>query len=676
MKFKICSHAKIFKLLIFFLFSLFLITAPVFSYPINFTDAQRNDISIKESPLRVVSLVPSITEIIFKIGAGDAVKGITYHETYPPKTSEKEIIGGFFSPSLTRIEEMRPDVIFYSRFHKKVEERFGNGGCQLINLETDSISDSYKNILLLGRIFNREKEAFRIVDEIKQQLKIISKKVAKIPALKRKRVIRLMGRDKVMTPGDDSFQNEMIRAAGGIPPVLNKKGNIVPITKEEWIRFNPQIIYGCGRDTETVKKFLNLSGWKDVEAVKNGDIFFFPCDLTCRAATNTGYFVSWLSSRINRNDFSNKEKQILKEEVFKSHRLDIDLDYIAHARLAYSNIHDFINKTLIVDFKKPLSIVSTLEGQREGIKSVGNHYSPPPCWSIGHKQSLKDIMARVYQVIGKSEDTASFLFTGADMDNLSIKHKRFKDMAVYALVTAGVISNAVRTSKDAGNYYEPGTINIILLTNMKLTPRAMTRAIISATEAKTAALLDMDIRSSYSPRFHRATGTGTDNIIAVQGTGIIIDNSGGHTKMGELIAKAVYEGVQEAVHKQNGLIAERNVFQRLKDRKISMFGLISKEKRECIESRSDFVGAVEEILLDPRYAGFVKSSFALSDEYEKGLFTDLTAYELWCEKIAKEIAGREIASRIDLIAMDDLPVVLRMALNSILNGVYYRLNPN
>jgi len=93
---------------------------------------------------------------------------------------------------------------------------------------------------------------------------------------------------------------------------------------------------------------------------------------------------------------------------------------------------------------------------------------------------------------------------------------------VYALVTAGVKSNAVRMSADEGRFYEPGTINIILLPNMKLTLRAMARAIISATEAKTAALMDLDIRSSYSSSMHRATGTGTDNIIVVEGKGRIL----------------------------------------------------------------------------------------------------------------------------------------------------------
>jgi hypothetical protein len=229
-------------------------------------------------------------------------------------------------------------------------------------------------------------------------------------------------------------------------------------------------------------------------------------------------------------------------------------------------------------------------------------------------------------------------------------------------------------SKDVGKYYEPGTINIILLTNMALTYRAMTRAIITATEAKTAALLDLDIRSSYTPKWHRATGTGTDNIMVIQGSGSEVDNTGGHTKMGELIAKAVYDGVLEAIDKQNHLTVSRNIFQRLRERKINMFGLASNKICECIAGRTEQVIALEEILLEPRYAGFIESSLALSDDYEKGLFTDLTAYDLYCKIIAEEIAGKKIERMEDMIEMKQLPIVLKRALNALMNGIYYKLN--
>lgn len=654
------------------LFMLLLNAASVFPYPITLADAQGNHITIRQKPVRVVSLVPSVTEIIFRLGAQDSVKAITHHSTYPPETSGKAIVGGFFSPSLNRIEEMEPDIIFVSRIHKEVMERFGNEKCQLINLETDSITDAYKNIMVLGRIFGKEDEAASLIDETKKELRIIEKKVSHIPYAERKRVIRLMGRDQIIAPGDDSFQNDFIRAAGGIPPTFNKKGQVVTVTKEEWVKFNPQIIYSCGGDREAVKRLFDRPGWKDVEAVRTGRIFSFPCDLTCRASTNIGYFVSWLSSRIYEDAYSQRENQVLEEQVFASQKLAIDIDYVKDVRIAHSRIYDFINKTLIIDFKEPLAVLSTLEGQRDGVISVGNHYSSPPCWGIGHKHGLKDIKTRVYQVVDRAEKTASFLFTGADMDNLAVKCERFKDMEVYALVTAGVKSNAVRTSGDRGNYYEPGTINVILLTNMELTPRAMTRAVITATEAKTAALMDMDVRSSYSGTVHRATGTGTDNIIVVRGKGSRIDNAGGHTKVGELIGKAVYGGVQEAVYRQNGLTVSRNIFQRLKERKISTFGLISEKECDCDLRGNDLMNALEEMLLVPRYAGFIEASFSVSDDYEKGLFADIKAYELWCKEIAEEIAGRDIETMRNLVGRDDIPVVLRTALNALLNGVFHR----
>jgi len=483
-----------------------------------------------------------------------------------------------------------------------------------------------------------------------------------------------MGLNPLAVPGDDSFQNEFIRAAGGISPVFNKQGKIVAISPKEWIEFNPQVIYGCDFDIEAAKKFFNGPGWKDVEAVQQGAIYKFPCDLTCRAATHTGVFVSWLSSRIYRTEFSKKENQVLENKIFQSRKLDINLDYIKDVCIAYSHIYDFTNKTLIIDFKSTLSIVSTLEGQRNEIESVGNHYFPPPCWAVGHDHDFKDMLSQVFDVIGKSAHTSSYLFTGADMDNLAIAHEKFKKIQVYALVTAGVTSNACRMSKDVGKYYEPGTINIILLTNTALTKRAMTRSIITATEAKTAALLDLDVRSSYSFRNYRATGTGTDNILVVQGQGIQIDNTGGHSKMGELIAKTVYNGVLKAIYKQNGLTSPRNIFQRLKERNVSAFGLLSKNMCECNISRTDQLIALEEILLEPRYAGFIESSLILSDDYEKGLFTDLTAYDLYCKIIAEEIAGRKIDHMEDLFEMKELPIVLKQALNALLNGIYYKFN--
>jgi ABC-type Fe3+-hydroxamate transport system substrate-binding protein/adenosylcobinamide amidohydrolase len=652
---------------------LLLVVSKAWSYPVQFTDDSGHSIAIEQSPQRVVCLVPSITEMLFRIGAGDRVKGVTYHSSYPPEAATRPIIGGFFNPDPQRVRALKPDLILYAKLQKEIQAQLGQGPWQLINIETDSIEDSFAALRQLGEIFDCQASAEQIITENRGQLDLIARKTDRIPADQRLRVMRLMGRDRLMTPGDDSFQNELIRAAGGIPPRLGKRGKVVPMTREEFVAFNPQVIYGCGGDREVAAALFAGEGYGDVDAVKNGRIYDFPCDLTCRVATNTGYFVSWLSARIYRDTYARRENQVMADHMITNRSLSLDLPYIDQIRIVRSRIADFLHKTLVIDFTTPLTVVSTLEGQRSGITTIGNHYSPPPYWGIGHDLGLEVLRSTVYGVIRTSKDRAAFLFTGANMDNLALEEASFKDLTVHALVTAGVRSNAVRMSRDQGKFYEPGTINILLLSNASLSPRAMTRAIISATEAKTAALADMDIRSSYLGRQYQATGTGTDNIIVAAGTGTPISNCGGHSKMGELVARAVYQGVKSAVFKQNGITAQRNIFQRLRDRKITPYGLVNKAACDCIPDTNAVGAELEAVLLDTRYADFVEAAMAISDNYEAGLTTDLGAFEIWCRAMADEIAGKRLKTYRSLIDDDTMPRVQRMALEAIMNGVYGRL---
>ncbi|GBC62549.1 adenosylcobinamide amidohydrolase [Desulfonema ishimotonii] len=660
------SAAVVVALHIFFFFGT---PSPAFSYPVRFKDNDQRTITIDRRPERVVSLVPSVTELIFAIKAGDTVQGVTHHDTWPSEAALKSCVGGFFSPSVTQIRSLNPDIIFVSELHRDVIKAFDHQPVRLIRLRLDSLSDLYETIGLLGQIFHEEENASELAADIKASLNHTAQKTASIGPSEQKRVIRLMGRDQVMTPGDDSFQNQLIRLAGGIPPKLGRPGKIVPVTKAEWMAFNPQVIYGCGGDRRVAEKILSQPGWKDVEAVKNGKIFYYPCELTCRLSSRTGYFVSCLSSRIY-GDLLDVSEPVIPDGVAGSRPVSVELTYVQSAEIIDSPLFDFVHKTLLVRFDKPMAVVSTLEGFRENIRCVGNSYSPPQCWGLYHRIGLAESRKRLLDVIGRGGEDTTLLFTGADMDNLSVQKQSFKEMTVYALVTAGVKSNAVRMSQDTGAYYEPGTINMILMSDMKLSPRAMNRAIISATEAKTAALWDMDIRSSATPLVNPATGTGTDNIIVVQGDGLPIDNAGGHSKMGELIAKAVYAGVREAVFKQNGITPKRTIFQRLRDRHVSLFGLVG--DCECGMKKSEMASGLEQLLLDPKYAGFIEVALAISDAYERGLTSDLSAFQSWCDRIAHEVAGGPVEHQQQFSFSEPLPRVPEMAFEALLNGMAAR----
>ncbi|MCP4718191.1 MAG: ABC transporter substrate-binding protein [Desulfobacteraceae bacterium] len=641
------------------------------------TDSQGNRLVLGSQPKKVVSLVPTATEILFEIGAKDVIAGLTYHDATLEGASDKTVMGGFFMPSVEKIKEVQPDLIILAPFQKKAMAALEKTKIPIFIYETQSIAQSRGNIMALGKLLNRETQARQVVQKNRLEIAHIEKKLGRAVPNNQKRVIRLMGRDKIMTPGNTSFQNELIRLSGGIPPDFGKKGSVVGVTKEEWVKFNPQVIYGCGSDRQAAENFFSRPGWKDVDAVKNHQIYYFPCELTCRAATHSGYFVSWLSSLIYTDKFATQTNDILPVKITRSRPINLNLDYVKSAVVNYSDIYDFGNKTLVVDFKEPQTILSTLEGWRDNILTVGNHYSPPPTWGPGHKNGIDHIRTNILKANERKKETTSFLITGADMDNLSVTEQSYKEMKVTALITAGVLSNAMRMSKDTGLFYEPGTINIIILTNYQLSGRAMTRAIIAATEAKTAALEDMDIRSAYTPLIHGATGTGTDNVLVVQGEGAAIQNAGGHSKMGELIAKAVYAGVNEAVLKQNKISSNRHIFQRLKERKISLYSLASGVNCDCMHTNSiqknDFAQTVEHLLLEKEYAAFLESALALSDAYEKDLIRDLSLFQEWCRIIASQIAGKEVEDIQDLLDQK-MPLVLKTALDAIFTGALEKLN--
>lgn len=226
------------------------------------------------------------------------------------------------------------------------------------------------------------------------------------------------------------------------------------------------------------------------------------------------------------------------------------------AEIIFHKFKNFEVNTLLVCFGEKLRVLSTVDGYKE-VNFVANTYQPPALSEVT-MMNYEKFEERFAGVLGIPRGNLSFLSTAANMKNLAVCEQSYKGIIVSCLATGGV-GNALRSGVDKGNWMEQngkfvntfGTINIILLTNANLSEGAMARTIITATEAKTAALQDMDARSSVSPE-NQATGTGTDNMIIVSGKepGRQIRYTGGHTKIGELIGTSTKLAVAEAIKKQ------------------------------------------------------------------------------------------------------------------------------
>ena len=231
------------------------------------------------------------------------------------------------------------------------------------------------------------------------------------------------------------------------------------------------------------------------------------------------------------------------------------------AKVVYLTYEGFDLNTLLVAFGEKRRVLSTWDGPSE-VKFVGNTYTPLTL-SKHTMENYEEFQKKFPLVLGIRPEEIAFLSTGVDMDNLAVCETCYQEFKVCCLATAGARNNALRTGVDIASYVERagnfastvGTINVILVTNAVLTDGAMARAIITVTEAKTAALQDLDYRSTSAPE-NQATGTGTDNVIIVsgKGSGKPLRLTSGHTKIGELIGVSTKTAVVDALKKHDGCI--------------------------------------------------------------------------------------------------------------------------
>lgn len=311
-------------------------------------------------------------------------------------------------------------------------------------------------------------------------------------------------------------------------------------------------------------------------------------------------------------------------------QIDLNLAYVKSAWIMQNPIRGMVHKTLWVEFTSPTAVLSSLEGYRAQVARVGNHYVPRRAWKGLPMHTVPALMKAFWAGLGFDSQDSALLITGADMENLAVGRASQGSLRVVALVSAGVRGNAMRLGFDQGKYLEPGTINVIILTTRRLSPRAMTRAMINVTEAKTAALQDLDIRSRYQPRRYQATGTGTDNIIIVSGQGPPARLSGGHSKLGELMARAVYQAVLKAIARQNQIRPGRDVIARLGERGISLSSLAD-----------DRAGAarLRDILSRPFFVSWLEQALALEDAWRRGLLKNLDAWHELCRRANQRAQG-------------------------------------
>lgn len=224
---------------------------------------------------RIISIAPTITEILFGLGLDDEIIGVTTFCNYPPKALTKEKVGTFSQPNIEKILSLKPDIIFATGLEQaSVVEKLKQLKLNVFVSDPSNLQEVFTSILKIGKMTFREKESEVLVKQMKIKIEQVKTKVKTIPQDKRPKVFVEIWNDPLMTAGKGSFVDELIGLAGGINIAYDTPRPYSYFSAEQVIKRNPDcIILGYMEKRNAPNSVKNRLGWKEINAVRNNRIY-------------------------------------------------------------------------------------------------------------------------------------------------------------------------------------------------------------------------------------------------------------------------------------------------------------------------------------------------------------------------------------------------------------------
>lgn len=234
-------------------------------------------VEVKQNIRRVVSLVPTNSEMVCLLDCA-RLKGGTRYDQFPEELKKRirqkqiEIIGGGFDANLERIVQLQPDLILTNG---PSQQRFAlplkNLGYSVLSLWPRDMAGLRKDFLLLGQLLGQEDKATKILDEMQKGLVEIETKAKK---QRKQRVYLQMWVDPLITVGKSSFPDWLVGAAGGINVFGDMPFDSGQISLESIIQRNPEVLIFLADQESFVKTLKTRPGWSAIRGVQQSRFCF------------------------------------------------------------------------------------------------------------------------------------------------------------------------------------------------------------------------------------------------------------------------------------------------------------------------------------------------------------------------------------------------------------------
>ncbi|NOT62041.1 MAG: ABC transporter substrate-binding protein, partial [Acidobacteria bacterium] len=247
----------------------------------NVTDELNRTVAINANPQRIISLAPNLTEMLFALGLGDRVIGVTSYCDYPPAAKTKEKVGDTLTPNLERIIALKPDLVIVTTSSQleKITRQLDQLQIPVYVTNPRSVNEVLASLQHLGDVTGATAQAAKLHDELQTRINAVTARVAAQPKPK---ALFLVQDTPLLVAGSDTFLHDLVTLAGGESITVDVKG-YPQFSREIAIARAPEVIIDPGRpENKALADSVLRKDYATTPAIKQNRIIHIDPDLTNR----------------------------------------------------------------------------------------------------------------------------------------------------------------------------------------------------------------------------------------------------------------------------------------------------------------------------------------------------------------------------------------------------------
>ena len=248
----------------------------------NFTDGIGRAVSIAPNPRRIISLAPNVTEILFALGLGDRIAGVTSYCDFPEAAKEKEKIGDTLNPNLEKIISLKPDLVVVSTSSQleNLTRRLDQLAIPVYVTNPRRARDVVASIRSLGEVTGTSERAAEVAGGMESRISAVEQRVKSLP---RPSVFYVLQTGPLITAGRNTFINDLINIAGGKFISADETADYPQFSRETVIARAPEIIVAPAiHGSELVKESDLRRDFATTPAIRSNRIVWVTPDLVDR----------------------------------------------------------------------------------------------------------------------------------------------------------------------------------------------------------------------------------------------------------------------------------------------------------------------------------------------------------------------------------------------------------